>query len=129
MAVLICRNKSGVYSDQGNRWDVELPDSDPQMKSFPGSMDRFAQARRQIAAPSVVESIFCLCLTRRAGDNPWKQSGPLALELRGVWAELIVPREKPVALFGQKTWVAGELKQIKTTKSFTCCRTALAVPG
>lgn len=35
-------------------------------------------------------------MTRKAGDDSWKQCSPVALKPRGEWAELIAPRVKPV---------------------------------
>ena len=49
-----------------------------------------------MTAPSTVESVFWPQLTGRAGDNSWKQCSPEALELKSEWAELIIPRAKPV---------------------------------
>lgn len=54
--------------------------------------------------------------TRRAGDNFWKLCGLTALEPKGEWAGLIDPGAKPVALFGQGTWIVGQLELRQQTE-------------
>lgn len=92
---LICRTKSWAHSDQGTQQGAGLPDSETQTRSFASSKAWFThtQARSRITAPSTMGEWL---LTRRTGDNCWKQCGPAALELRGRQAELITPRAKPV---------------------------------
>ena len=65
-------------------------------------------------------------LTRRTGNNSWKQCGPVALKPRDRQSEAIVCRTKSVAQFTQE--ILG-VSQLKTTKSFTRFRPSLLCPG
>lgn len=57
-----------------------------------------------------MEVALLLHPTRRTGDNFWKLCGLTTLEPKGGWAELIGPGAKSLALFGQRTWIVGQLE-------------------
>ena len=69
-----------------------------QTRSFAGPRAWLAQAqaRSEVTAPSTVESVLWLHLTKTAGDSSWRLYNPVALQLRGGWTEQIAPRAKPV---------------------------------
>ena len=74
-----------------NDLGADLPYLDPQT-SFARTRAQFLhiQYRSSIIAP------FTVCLLAPhywAGENSWKQCGPEALELKGEWAELIIPEQ------------------------------------
>ena len=46
-----------------------------------------------LSAIRVVSSVCLLAPHYWAGENSWKQCGPEALELKGEWAELIIPEQ------------------------------------
>lgn len=77
-----------------NELGADLPYLDPQTSfARPRAQFLHIQERSSIIAP------FTVCLLAPdywAGENSCKQCGPEALELKGEWAELIIPRAKPV---------------------------------
>lgn len=58
-------------------------------------------------------------LIGRPGENVWKLHKP-----RGKQAELTAPKAKPVALFVQGTWGAGQLERRTETKSISGLKAA-----
>lgn len=78
-----------VQYDQGTWWRADLPDLDPQMKNLPALEPSLPMPRKgRVIAPH---------MTRTAGNNSRKLSGPVALEAREGWAVLITPRAKAVS--------------------------------
>lgn len=87
-----------AYSDPEAWQGADLLDSESHMRVFASPIAQFphAQARKWVIVPFAVEEVFWLHLTRRTGENIWKQCSTAVLKPKGKWAKLIVPRAKPV---------------------------------
>lgn len=93
-------------SPQPNRkpiWEIwNLPEEGPPTPT---------QGRELSPSPICYRKWLLAPFDRRANENTWKLLyNPAMREPRGMWAELITLRAKPMALFSQGTWSMGQLK-------------------
>lgn len=78
------QNQVRSVSNQEIQRGADCPNSDPQLRSSDSPKSWFSHAQARILKHNPTYCGECLWphLTKRAGDNSWKQCSPAALQLR-----------------------------------------------